>query len=492
MLKGVSENFVIYSDGSETSLRNYIEDLERFDTALRRLFGQARNPNHGPLTVYLLSNSTDVSRTMSGNRRANVAGFYIAHQEGSFAVSHRETRSIGGQSAARLTLLHEYMHFFQFRYLPGAFPSWLQEGLSEYFSTMQFDKNGNADVGKPPYSRAYKFMNMQHIPAELLLLAPARDIPRDHMSIFYARAWLLTHMTQNDPAWAERFMGYLGALHQGRNPREAALAHFGSFAALDKTLDTYLKGRIGFRTLAEPVPKPDALHIVRLDAVAAALVPLQMERRSAGVDSDRQRVVRGKLAALAARYPNAPDVLYEYARAREFFRDSLDEQDFDYPKETAALLTLLDRVLAVQPEHARANLMKGILLLGERKRAKDLRPEAWQEGRALIVKANHADPHDPLPLQAYYESYVDQGVMPTDEALQGVAMAFSMAPELVLLRLSYAWSLAHAGEFDRAEAAVLVLANDPHDGGFGAGVLEQIRELRAQNGAALSNGAEKR
>jgi predicted Zn-dependent protease len=92
--------------------------------------------------------------------------------------------------------------------------------------------------------------------------------------------------------------------------------------------------------------------------------------------------------------------------------------------------------------------------------------------------ANRTNPDDPLPLYSFFRSFVDQGVNPPDIAIQGLARAFTLAPENITVRVSHAFALANKGEFDEAIRLGQTVAFDPHDNGEGQRLLNQLERMR--------------
>ncbi len=74
-----------------------------------------------------------------------------------------------GTPDSQQTLFHEYGHHFMKRYVTAAFPAWFVEGFAEYYSTVDFDKQGKALIGKPARRRAYGLIELPKLPVEKLL-----------------------------------------------------------------------------------------------------------------------------------------------------------------------------------------------------------------------------------------------------------------------------------------------------------------------------------
>lgn len=472
-LRADTDNFVIYSEGSEKSLRDFAGKLERFDATLRLRFGLSGEKEPNRLTVYLVERAADAGKLTAGRLGPSIAGFYSPDPEGSYAVSNREATVIKGTPEWQQTLFHEYSHHFMRRYLPAAFPAWFIEGFAEYYSTADFTKEGKAEIGKPPYGRAYGLLKMPKISADTLLFQrPGTMRNSGQMDVYYGRAWLLTHMLYNDPARAGHLAAYIDAINKGVDAKKAAADSLGDLAQLDRDLNAYLNKRLTYRTMAKPILVAGPITIAALSPAADAMLPLQMERKSAGGHEDRLVKARGSLTKLAAQYPGDADIWYELAMA-EWDRGAEN-------RDAAATRVAVDKALAIEPQHVRANVLLGRTMLASLREKDDPSAADWNAARKPIILANRANPDDPVPLYAYYESFADQGVAPPPIAIDGLARSFELAPENGQARVSYAFALAEQGQFDKAIRLAKMLAFDPHDGGEGPVLLDQLEAMRAR------------
>ncbi|HMO73959.1 MAG TPA: tetratricopeptide repeat protein [Sphingopyxis sp.] len=471
-LRAETDSFIIYSEGNEKSLREFAETLQRFDSALRFLVGIGVEGEENRLPIYLLASAQDVSRLATGSRQGSIAGFYVAGSDGSFALANRQ-RDTGyaGTSAAQQILFHEYSHHFMKRYVRAAFPAWFIEGFAEYYSTVEFNKEGKAEIGRPVYRRAYGLLQMPKVPAEKLLFErPSAMRNSGQMDVYYGRAWILTHMLYHNPARAGQLGTYMKDINAGTDPRQAAIDAFGDLAQLDRDLDRYIRAPLGYRTLRDATPVPTNITIAALPAVEDALMPLRLERMSARGNAERIAKVRDDLRRLAALHGDNAEVQYELAAAEwAMDRDTRDP---------AAVRAALDRALAAKADHVRANVMLGRLLLRDLhdKGADD--EAAWREARRPIQLANRTDPNDPIPLYAYFRSFQPEGRRPPDIAIKALERAFALAPENIELRVANAFALANQGDFDTALKLAQTVAFDPHDTGQGERLLEQLENMR--------------
>jgi Flp pilus assembly protein TadD len=109
---------------------------------------------------------------------------------------------------------------------------------------------------------------------------------------------------------------------------------------------------------------------------------------------------------------------------------------------------------------------------------------AWKAVRALIVKANRADPNDPRPLILYYRSFGEQGVAPARLAVDGLLQAFALAPQDLGLRMNAARQLLVDGKAADARRALAPIAYDPHGGALGQAISAVIAKLDSSGAKA--------
>lgn len=206
---------------------------------------------------------------------------------------------------------------------------------------------------------------------------------------------------------------------------------------------------------------------------------LRLERLNARSDAARMTKARDALRKLAAAQPANAAIQFELAAA---------EWDIDRDqRDLAAMRAALDKVLAAKPDHVRANVLLGRLNLYEL-REKDGDAAAWREARKPIQLANRSDPNDPVPLYAYFDSFLAEGKRPSEMAIKALERAFVLTPENIEMRVSYAFALAHQGEFDRAVRLARTVAFDPHDSGRGETMLARLEAMKARRAGAAGSG----
>ncbi len=452
-----SPHFVIYSEESESSLRDFATRLEKFDAAMRLMRRMPDRPI-GPanrLTIYALRNVHSVQRAM-GRGRSDLAGVYIPRAGGSIALVPRST---GGNSVADMdaqtVLLHEYSHHFMMSEVgAAAYPAWYIEGFAEFNSTTRFEKDGAIGFGLPATHRAYGLMNLS-IPAEKLFTSEASTKDARTTEAFYSRAWLLTHYLTYEQSRQGQLSQYLKAINAGRDSLAAARDVFGDFSKLDAELDRYrVRKRLPYLRLTPDELKIGAISIRELGPAQDALMDLRI-RSDRGVN--RQEAIELASRIRKAATPYATDAVAQAILA---------EAEYDAENYVAAEAAA-DRAIAADPKHMDALLYKGRALAGKLTLAKSEDHKAWKEVRGWFVKANKLDPENAEPLFLFYDSFAQQGAKPSANAIAGLIKAHDLAPQDRGLRMQVAREQLMAGKIDEARSTLAPIAFDPHAGEMG-------------------------
>ena len=462
-----SRHFLVYSEGSEQSLRDFATKLEKFDKAMRLRLGFA-DEDLGPgnrVTVFVVDDLGAVQR-LARARGSGVAGFYSGRASGSIAVVPRVSGAGGRNDLDPATiLLHEYSHHLMLQSASAAYPAWFREGFAEFYSTARFEKDGSIGFGAAANHRAWSLLAMDPLPIEVLFDPGRRKLSREEwVATIYARGWLLTHYLTFDRARSGQLKAYLNAINSGKGSLEAAKAAFGDLKVLERELKTYLNRKmIPYLPMKAELLTIQPVAIRTLRPGEAAIMDLWIRSQVGVTDADAARVARDFRKAATA-WPNDAAVQAALAEA-EFVAGELDSAD------AAAA-----RAIAADPKNIGGLLFRARVAF-ERARASKAGEEAWKAVRRSIGQANRADPNDPEPLILYYSSFVEQGAAPTPLAVRGLLQAFALAPQDTGLRINAARQLLVDGKAAEARQALAPIAYDPHGGTFGQAVAEVIAKL---------------
>ena len=371
-----SEHFVVYSDGSERSLRDYTAKLERFDALLTARFGGARAEARR-LPVYLVGDGRALRVAVPG-LPPGIAGYYSSSDLDVFAVLVR------GESDD--LLLHEYSHHVMARAGDMRYPGWFREGFAEFFATATVTEGGSASFGLPNPGRLRALQTERWLPMDVVLRSDG-SLGIDSQTgrgMYYAQSWALTHWLLADAARIRNLSAYVRAVNGGQDPVEAWQAVFGmTIDQLTAELRTHVRGRLTYAKLDMPPIRP-VITVTTLSPAADAVILPAINARSrnpAGVDGP---ALLATLLAAAARFPDDPLALVALGRAEMRWGD---------PTAAEAALT---RALDLQTDN-----VEGLVLMADlaTERGADATDDTeqtrqWDLARDFIARALAADPAD--------------------------------------------------------------------------------------------------
>lgn len=466
-LKAESPRFIVYSDRGESVLREYVLEMEVFDSLLRARHGL---PETGvpprKLPIYLVRDREDLQRTWNGASDA-VAGYYHPGGSDTFAVAVLESNAEDDDS---VTIRHEYTHHFMLQNFPSAYPAWMVEGYAEYYSMTRI-KGGIVEVGRVNSWRSEELRNGAWLPIADVL-ANKRGPKGRNWSDFYAESWLLTHYLMSDPERFKQFQAYASAVARGADPAEAMVTATGlSTAALDQALRRYMNTGLRYTqykrtdftapqiTITELPPSADALLLDRLE-----LVGHYYKDASPGYPD----LIRSR----AARFPG--DQLATLALGQT-------ELELGDPAKGRAVL---EAWLRSHPDDADAMFVLGDHLLDQAREEEDeTREEALRsDARALLQRAAQLAPDDYRILYAYAQARYGEPGFPTAETQTLLINAYKRAPQVDSLRFELVQVLMARRHWREAEALLKPLVNSPH----GGDVAEKAREMMERVQAALA------
>ena len=464
-----SDHFLIYTEESEAELTEFAEKLERFDSAMRFVgMVEAWKPSpSNRLTIYVVPSISSV-RKLFGDTSGNVAGFYLGRAGRSIAIVPRMSGS-GSiyELGADTVLLHEYAHHFMYQNYVSPVPKWFSEGYAEFYSTMIAEKDGSVGVGRPALHRSYGLLsrNIISLPEMMSLRSGFKLSPGKGDSL-YGRGWLLAHYLTFDTARRGQLSKYLQLLATGTPGLEAGTQAFGDLKTLDRELDRYIRRKSLNYLRISPEHLNAGAITVRALRPGEDAVMMSRIRSEIGVGPEVGARVLADMRRQAAPFPDDP-----------FVQASLAEAEYDignYKEAEAAV----DRALAADPRQADALIYKGRIKMALAANSSD--PEVWKEVRRWFVQANRIDPEDPEPLIFYYRSFLEQGIRPTETAIDGLIYASDLAREESGLRMSVAREHLNRGNAKEARTLLATIAYRPHGG--------QMAEAATAIIAALDSG----
>lgn len=460
-----SQHFVVFSDGSERSLRDYTTTLERFHGLLRARFGGPAQDDRRKLPVYLVGDSRAL-RVAHPHLPEGIDGYYMASENDISAILIRGRNDH--------LLLHEYTHHFMANAGQGRLPGWFSEGLAEYYATATVSATGAASFGMPNAGRQQRLQQGRWLPIDQLLRAQGSfDInSQAGRDMYYAQSWALTHWLLADQARARALGVYLNAVNSGQDPIEAWQASFGIAPdALEAQLKAYVRGRLYYSELNVPPVTPEITVSTLSPAWDAVILPL-INARSPRPEEMNGPVLLQTSRTNAARFPDDALALVALGRAERLWGDP------------AAAETAVARALEIEPANVEGLLLMADIVDERSDLSSDLTEMDRERAHAieLLRRALEAEPKD-------YRVYAELARLrrgaedyPTQEDLQTWALAVRYAPQVMSIRGDAAIAMMEGRRYDEAVVLLTPIINDPHGGPgvqFARQLLAEVEHRRA-------------
>jgi Flp pilus assembly protein TadD len=275
------------------------ELLGRLETA--RLFfkgiGWASRDLKRPLTIVAFPSPKDFE-----NFRFNPAAFafYQRTWSGDFVLM----RALEPEHYS--VAVHEYTHFVV-EHSGMRFPLWLNEGLADFYSTVQY-RNAQALVGLPPPGREDSLRRNGWMDWNALASVDQRSPyyrQQDMMLSFYAQSWALVHLLAVDPVYAGKFQSFLLAITATPDTAEAlAATYHKTLPEIGHEVEDAVRGkRLQPQTMEMDI-RPGALETAPV-ADSSKLAEFALADVQA-TDPRLSTEARARLAMLAAKYPDDP------------------------------------------------------------------------------------------------------------------------------------------------------------------------------------------
>ena len=453
-----SPKFIVYSNGRESALREYVQKLETYDYILRVRLGLPVDelPDR-KFPIYLVNGRRDLLKVNPASNR-NSAGTYWATEEDIFAVAI--------QGDGDDYLLHEYAHHFMHQNSHAVYPGWLSEGFAEYFMTADI-RSDQVVIGGYNENRLYWLQSSHWIPLGELLSKRPNEVRRgNYRETYYPVAWLLTHWLMGTAENRAVLAAYLDDIAEGGDPVEAMERATGQTPAeLTRTLKNYLDGRVPMTRYGQTFARSN-ITITELPRSANDLLLLG-QRLKIGVEEDERAATAEDVRRAAAKYPDDRFAQLQLGHAELHFG------------ETGVGEAVLTRLLEQEPDNVEALLL---LAANEQRKARDTDDDPLpyeNTARGYLGRAFRAD-------ETQFLTYIMLGEMqtygwdgPSENDVATWQLAFQLAPQLAQTRLGYAQVLLLSGESARAEALLGPLANAPHGGGAAESAQHMLDRIRA-------------
>ncbi|MGE4064250.1 MAG: tetratricopeptide repeat protein [Rhodospirillaceae bacterium] len=461
-MRGESSKFIIYSEGEEPALREFISKLHEFDDLLRRLSNASAVPAANKFTIYLLRHNGELREVFPSLRRST-AGVYAAYPRAAMAFAIRVTP--GTMITPEHILFHEYAHHFMLHYHPATYPAWFTEGFAEYFSTVEF-MPGILQVGGAMPGRAYELLDGSLGPSARVL-APRGKI--DYAREFHAHSWLIVHYMLSDPERRRKMMTYLASVARGEDLEKAFVAAFDmDFAAFDAVLRGYLKkGKVvGLNIPRKPVPVEIKVDVLPPSADSLLLAHARLQYEVPGGEEDFLASVRRR----SAKFPDDVLAIQTLASAEMILGDATSAD------------AALAKLESLDPSSVQTPFLKALRYLMAGVREPERRAELWAQVKAPAAQAHKRDPNHYPSLYLYALAVLENGATPNENTLNVLALAHQLAPQVSDIKVELGIAFYRTGRVKEGIAVLQTLANSPHEN-------EKVRRARSLI-AQMEAGAE--
>jgi tetratricopeptide (TPR) repeat protein len=180
-----SKHLLVVGNAGDHELRQVSTRLEQFRDAVSQVFAGAGLNERVPTTVIVFKND-DSYRPFKISE--NNAGYFQPGQDVNYITLSLESR--GDQDSLNI-VFHEFTHLLVNTSI-GTAPAWLNEGLAEFYSTLNFSSDRKIVLGRPISRHVTLLRRNSLIPLRELFQADYKS-PHYGESIFYAESWALMH-----------------------------------------------------------------------------------------------------------------------------------------------------------------------------------------------------------------------------------------------------------------------------------------------------------
>lgn len=184
-----SDNFVLVGNADRKQLREIAGRLEQFRASITQLLPSLKYTREAPTTIMVFNSM----RGYGPFRPSNSAGHFVPGPDANFIVL---TTDLGRTQDAYSVIFHEYTHLLLNHSNWHDIPTWLNEGLAEYYSTFAVQGSDRVLVGAAVPAHLYHLRSEALLPPETLFAVDNKSPyynEESKQSIFYAQAWLLIH-----------------------------------------------------------------------------------------------------------------------------------------------------------------------------------------------------------------------------------------------------------------------------------------------------------
>ncbi|HUM03940.1 MAG TPA: DUF1570 domain-containing protein [Terriglobales bacterium] len=332
-----SPHFRVITDGSENDARNVARAFEQMRAMFSAQFPTFRVDSPASLLILAPEDESSTKKLVPAfwqHPGPKPAGVYFHGWEKQYALIRLD--AIGSDKTNPDTfavVYHEYVHsllHMNFRWLP----TWLDEGLAEYYAYTRFEGN-KIYIGAPPRNagRLMLLRNRTILPLPKFL-EQRGSFTRDETDTqaYYAQCWALTHFLTMAPSLqGGKLRKFFNLLQQGVPQQKAFQDTFGDMSQVQKDFDIYLH-QLAFS--AGVIPAPNRIDEKSFSARALTVPETEAELGSfyltthqwklaqevsetAAKEDPKSAIAHENLAFVALQHGKDDEATREFSRALE-------------------------------------------------------------------------------------------------------------------------------------------------------------------------------
>jgi tetratricopeptide (TPR) repeat protein len=255
-----SPHFRVITNGSEGAGRHVAREFEQMRAVFAEEFPGYRLDSAEPLLIVAPEDESTTKKLLPDFWRHSgpkPAGVYFHAWEQPYALVRLDM--VGSDEVTKdefAVVYHEYVHSLLHLNLHWL-PTWLDEGLAEFYSYTRFERNRTI-IGAPPRDK-WALTVLQSRP--LMPLAKFLDQrgsftrSEEDTQLFYEQSWALTHFLTLGPGMdgGARLQKFYNAMQQGVEQKKAFQDAFGDFKQVQHDFDQYVH-LFAFNAAAVPTP----------------------------------------------------------------------------------------------------------------------------------------------------------------------------------------------------------------------------------------------
>jgi tetratricopeptide (TPR) repeat protein len=291
-----SPNFELFTDGGEKNGRQLLSKLETTRQVFLESIGG--KPTGLPVRVFLFESERGYRALQPP---VGARAFYQSSAERDYIVLY----NFGPETLRAVR--HEYVHLM-LNHSSGPLPRWLEEGIAEFYSTLEVEKGGGRTlVGLPIPDHLRVLAALKWLGAPEMAGGNRPEHGTERTGMFYAQSWALVHMMNLSPAYRRNMARFAELLDRSTPPLLAFEQAFGrTFEQALNELTVYVRqGRFtALNVMGPPGAAEPAVEVQAMTETTAALAELDLL-----LAMGRDELGTKRLAGLARSHPDSPEVL---------------------------------------------------------------------------------------------------------------------------------------------------------------------------------------